>query len=52
MFPRKVIVLYPTTQPKEKSLKRRSDIQDFEWNTHCLLCGDTQDFNSKHLNIN
>ena len=30
-------------------MKRRSDIQHFEWNTHFLLCGD---FNNKHPNRN
>ena len=33
-------------------MKRRSEIQDFEWNTHCLLCGDILDFNCTHPNRN
>ena len=33
-------------------MKRRSDIQDFKWNTNCLLCSDTLDFNNKHSNRN
>ena len=33
-------------------MKHRLDIQDSEWNTHCLLCGDALDFISKHPNRN
>ena len=32
--------------------KRRSQVQIFQWKSHCLLCGDTLDFDSKHPDRN